>query len=348
MVSIRLNRGMESNNVPKGFEKFKIFRDLITDIALLIKNLEQNLKIKLNQNKPSNSSLKDNLAKSTLGSRIKKIWPFRGVFEAHRASLSDYLEYNNNINKFLDEIVLESTGRVNLIEQYDQIADVINKFKIDASGIFRKYSQQLQPEYDRERENFIKNTGIPDPVSDKEIEDAHKSRSSSPLPTDSGKEKQKEFEDNIENLFKILIEKDIDPFNVEEIKEALGEKFTDDLWLNIDNYAKKNNNLIFEFIKKYSPKIIKPEVIKRPDSEGKTKLIVPNWQEIVSKNKEEFYNNWPMKEGKKIEDIFEKIEDKKATEMSEIEKLQHTLVIYEKTNDEIFDYFLNPYIEAGS
>lgn len=341
---------MESDNIPKGFEKFKLFKDLINDIALLVKNLEQNLKNRLKQNNAPNSSPKGNLGKSSLWSGIKKFWPFRGVSEAYRPSLSEYVENKEKINKFADEIIFQIIGKLNLIEQYQNISDIVDKFKKDVGDVFIKYSKVLQPEYDREVENLVKKTGAPDPISDKEIEDAHKSRPSSPVsaPADSGKEKQKEFEDDIENLFKILIEKDIDPFNVEEIKEALGEKFTDDLWFNIDNYAKKNKNLIFEFIKKYSPKIIKPEVIKRSDSEGKIKLIVLNWQEIVNKNKEEFYNNWPMKEGKRIEDIFEKIEDKKATEMSEIEKLQYTLVIYEKTNDEIFDYFLNPYIEAGS
>lgn len=263
---------MESNNVPKGFEKFKIFRDLITDIALLIKNLEQNLKIKLNQNKPSNSSFKDDLAKSALGSRIKKIWPFKGFSEDCRPSLYDYLDHNNNINKFLDEIVLENTGRINLIEQYDQIADIINKFKIDASGIFRKYSQQLQPEYDRERENFIKNTGIPDPVSDKEIEDAHKKKNKE---IDSTDDKQsginKETTPENEELIIDLIKKDFDfyfPNNEEEKKQI--EK----LKIEIDD--EKLNELFLI----YSPKLIKG---------GKEEIVNVLLQEIKKEknNKEE-------------------------------------------------------------
>ena len=316
---------MESNNVPKGFEKFKIFRDLITDIALLIKNLEQNLKIKLNQNKPSNSSLKDNLAKSTLGSRIKKIWPFRGVFEAHRASLSDYLEYNNNINKFLDEIVLENTGKFNLIEQYDQIADIINKFKIDASCIFRKYSQQLQPEYDRERENFIKNKGIPDPVSDKEIEDAH--RASSGVGDSVARNKTEIGDDLVEKLLTFLIKKDL---NLDRDEEEINKELAN---FGIANYQLGNLlsrirnydvNKKWNIIKENSPKIIKG---------GKEK-----WQEVVNKNFEEFMKNWPNNNEDPSE-VLDKLNYKKANQMSDLEKLQYTLISHYE--EEEFDEFLS-------
>lgn len=326
---------MESNNVPKGFEKFKIFRDLITDIALLIKNLEQNLKIKLNQNKPSNSSLKDNLAKSTLGSRIKKIWPFRGVFEAHRASLSDYLEYNNNINKFLDEIVLESTGRVNLIEQYDQIADIINKFKIDASGIFRKYSQQLQPEYDRERENFIKNTGIPDPVSDREIEDAHKSRSDNPRDFAYEPSSEEAQDESVGLLISKLIEHDTDIDNKDLVKKVLGDDFNEDIWNKIKNYD------ILDAIKLYSPKIIKPEIIKIEEG-GKVKKVVSNWTELFNKYKEELSKDWPIAAGKDPGELEKKLSMKKTNQMSAVEKLQYSLLIYEDSDE--FHIFMDPII----
>lgn len=305
---------MESENIPKGFEKFKLFKDLINDIALLVKNLEQNLKNRL-KNNASSSNPKGNLGKSSLWSGIKKFWPFRGVSEAYRPSLSEYVENKAKINKFTDEIVFEIVGKFNLIEQYENVSDIIDKFKKDVGDVFIKYSKVLQPEYDREVENLVKKTGAPDPVSDKEVEDAHKSAS-------VNSSKIQDESKLLDSLIKMLIENDININNKELVEKTLGDHFSEDLWEKIKNYEK-----LLDAIKLYSPKVIKG---------GRRK-----WQEIVNKNKEEFVDSWPMAT-KNSDELINQLAMKKADEMSDIEKLQYTLLVYEGSDE--FDEFLKEYI----
>jgi hypothetical protein len=323
-VSIRLNRGMESENIPKGFEKFKLFKDLINDIALLVKNLEQNLKNRL-KNNASSSNPKGNLGKSSLWSGIKKFWPFKGVSEAYRPSLSEYIENKAKINKFTDEIVFEVVGKFNLIEQYENVSDIVDKFKKDVGDVFIKYSKVLQPEYDREVENLVKKTGVPDPISDKEVEDAHKSSS---IRVDSNKKeiqddkKSSNKSESLDLLIKALIENDVNIDNKQLVEKILGDHFNEDIWNQIKNYE----NLL-DAIKLYSPKVIKG---------GRRE-----WQEIVNKNKKEFISNWPMAT-KNSDELMNQLSILKANEMSDIEKLQYTLLVYEGSDE--FDEFLKEYI----
>lgn len=305
---------MESE-LPKNFLKFHIFKNLIKDISFLIKNLENELKNKLNKNfsnNPSNNSSKEDISKSALGSQIKKIWPFKGFSEAQRPSLSDYLENKNRINNFLDEIIIKNTGKLTLIEQYDQISDIIDKFKLDAFNIFSKYSKMLQPEYDKERENFIKSTKIPDPVSDQEVEKAYDSK----VNFEDFKDENK-----IEELKKILVSNDTNVYNKEEVKEELGDSFSEELY-------KKILTDINEIIINYSPKIIKG---------GKEK-----WQEIVSKNKKEFFDKWIQAKNEDLQKMLNYLTNKKSKDMAEFEKLLFTLFAYFDTPE--YDEFINPYL----
>jgi hypothetical protein len=319
---------MENEHLPKNFEKFKIFKDLSKDIALLIKNLENNLKNRLNQNKPSSATSNDNLSKSALGSRLRKIWPFKGVLEGHRASLSDYLEYKTNLNKFLDEIVLENTGKINLIEQYDQISDIIDKFKLDALNIFTKYSKQLQPEYDKERADYIKRTEVPDPVSDEEIRAAHKSAVASSSKEIQDKNDKTEHE-NLDLSMETLIKNGVVNFDDKEsIKKVLGDNFNEDFLIKLKNYAKKMHNE------------------KKLESGGINEdMITPEWFAVINKSKEnteEFAKNWPLAQisEEEYKEFIKKLLLKKSEQMSDVERLQYTLLTSDE-NDPDFRAFMN-------
>jgi len=327
---------MESENIPKGFEKFKLFKDLINDIALLVKNLEQNLKNRLKQNNASNSSPKGNLGKSSLWSGIKKFWPFRGVSEAYRPSLSEYIENKAKINKFADEIVFEIIGKLNLIEQYENISDIVDKFKKDVGDVFIKYSKVLQPEYDREVENLVKKTGAPDPISDKEIEDAH--RVSSGVGGGVTGNKIEIGDDLVEKLLTFLIKKDL---NLDRDEEEINKELAN---LGLTNYQSSDlinqiRNYDFDkkwnIIKEHSPKIIKG---------GKEK-----WQEVVNKNFEEFMKNWPNTDEDPVE-VLHRLNYKKANQMSDLEKLQYTLIAHyeEKEFDEFLSVVRDHPSEVGS
>jgi hypothetical protein len=313
---------MENEHLPKNFEKFKVFKDLSKDIALLIKNLENNLKNRLNQNKPSSTTSNDNLSKSALGSRLRKIWPFKGVLEGHRASLSAYLEYKNNLNKFLDEIVLENTGKINLIEQYDQISDIIDKFKLDALNIFTKYSKQLQPEYDKERADYIKRTEVPDSVSDEEIRAAH-----------SNKTTQDANSNNVdENMVVRLITQDVNFYEPDEkdkeqiskiknIESLSGETFNNLFIKYSPRILKGGKEEILDIINRYKNKI---EQQKNHEEKEKIKQEIKPLIVMITKPK----NEWPS---------IESLLSKKANEMNEIEKAQLTLLFNQELISQIGD-----------
>lgn len=324
---------MESDNVPKGFEKFKLFKDLINDIALLVKSLEQNLKNRLKQNNASNSIPKGNLGKSSIWSGIKKFWPFKGVSEACRPSLSEYIENKAKINKFADEIVFEIVGKLNLIEQYQNISDIVDKFKKDVGNVFIKYSKVLQPEYDREVENLVKRTGTPDPISDKELEDAHKSRSTVP----DKREVQDESE-NLDVLMKKIIENGIFDFkDKESIKKILGEYFSEETLYKIQNYAKMTHGK------------------KLLDSGGvdvERNIITPKWFEVINKNdknREEFSKNFPVAEvsTEEYNKFVVNLLTKKPEEMSDLERLQYTLLTSDE-NDPNYKAFMVQLIKHPS
>lgn len=122
------------------FQKYPIFSNLTKDIVELIKKLEIDLKRVLGNNAPKTQDIK----KGSLFSKINSFWPFK-YFSKKNPSLKEYVEYNEKTNKIIEEILVENLGNV-ILEEYNLISPIIDKFKLDFRNIIHKYADKLENE----------------------------------------------------------------------------------------------------------------------------------------------------------------------------------------------------------
>lgn len=221
----------------QSISKYKLYQGLTNDISLLIKKLEADINniVKYSSDtKPIDSSG---------AKKLRSFWPFKELWVKERPTLKQYLEFKNNIDKIIDEIIFEN---INIIESYDQVSSIIQKFKSDFYNIIKKYAEILQKDYDEDKKKFIVSTGSPDDVSAADIEKSQKTTATiNRSAVESSitriiKEKQKNTDSVNNNWFangeikeeffgevlEFLLINDIEAQNEKEIKQKLGNNYT--------------------------------------------------------------------------------------------------------------------------
>lgn len=153
-------------------DKYQLFHDLSTEVAKLIADLEVQLKQKMSKSASSTFSGATTTQKSKpltykIGQGLRSFWSgLSKKSESNLPSLKEYIAYNESINNLIN-IILEER---NLFEQYEDIADIINKFKNDFRNTIKKYADILEPGYHTEKVQATKTHGTPYDVSEKDIE----------------------------------------------------------------------------------------------------------------------------------------------------------------------------------
>lgn len=287
---------MEPELQSKSIDKYQLFNYLIKDILKLIDNLEQELRGKMATMpaQASKSPFKANSSKLGLWDRFKSILPFKKILGGKkRPSLAEYAEHQNKINEILDEIVYESFGKREIMEQYDVISDVIIKFKKDVYNLIKKYGDMLQPDYDRDVTTHVKSSGSPDPISSSEVEEkavniaAYKTEITNGIQRtlnsfepqsalsqdffEKGKIKTKHFGDVLE----YLVNNEIDLFDEEKINKELSKY----------NYTSNDFSKILQSIynKKEIEEITSKISFKDKNIDGESEIL-RRFEEIAKKD----------------------------------------------------------------
>jgi hypothetical protein len=145
---------------------YQIFLNLSKELIDLIKNLEIDLKNKLPQ--IANQEQQPKTPNNTLGYRIKEnlksFWN-----KLTKPSLKEYCEYLETIDQLSDEIIIEHFGNI-MVEQFDLISPIIDKFKIDFSKTLLKYQNIVRSTSDAQEVEEIKKTGAPDTIDPGHVE----------------------------------------------------------------------------------------------------------------------------------------------------------------------------------
>ena len=155
--------------------KYEIFANLSRELTDLIKNLEKELKDKLNLG-PNAPEVSKPLVKTPvepgktlgykIGNRLGSFWN-----KISRPSLKEYSEYMGAIDALYEELIKENFNI--LSENYSQLSPIIDKFKVDFIKTLIKYQNVLKPEEEKEikaadqaqktaDQAEIKKTGAPD------------------------------------------------------------------------------------------------------------------------------------------------------------------------------------------
>ena len=155
--------------------KYEIFASLSRELTDLIKNLEKELKDKLNVG-PNAPAASKPLVKTPvepgktlgykIGNRLGSFWN-----RLSRPSLKEYSEYMGVVDALYGELIKENFNI--LSEDYNQASPIIDKFKVDFIKVLVKYQNILKPEAEKEitsadqaqrkaDQEEIKKTGAPD------------------------------------------------------------------------------------------------------------------------------------------------------------------------------------------
>jgi hypothetical protein len=153
-------------------DKYQLFHDLSTEVARLIADLEVQLKQKMSKSTSPTFSGATTTQKSKpltykIGQGLRSFWSgLSNKSESRLPSLKEYIAYNESINNLIN-IILEER---NLFEQYEDIADIINKFKNNFRNIIKKYADILEPGHHAAQVQSTKTHGTPYDVSKKDTE----------------------------------------------------------------------------------------------------------------------------------------------------------------------------------
>lgn len=286
---------MDKNN---RFYKFDLFKRLIEDITNLVTNFQnQILKIlqssQSNQSNQSNQLVQNKPNKLGFFQKLKSFWPFNKFV---KESLHNYLTFNEEIDKISNEIVIE---HLLFTETNDnqEIAKLIIKFNNDFKNLINKYANELQTDYDKEKTNYIKDTGSPDDTPEKDIEAVtktsedfkdsilnsiskvlqNKKQTSSFLNNwiDNGEIKFEYFGEALE----YLLNNGIDIEKEQEIKEALGTSYSPK-----ESFYSK---LLKIFGSEEKIDIIKIKVLRKNIIVGSVDKIIEMFKELQTNNPDE-------------------------------------------------------------
>lgn len=155
---------MESTNQ---FYKFELFKKLIEDITNLINNLQSQIIKILSNNQSSPKNVQPRTNKLGLFQKLKSIWPLNKFVK--ESSLHDYLKINEQIENICQEIILENFEFVIKENNNQQITQILIKFNNDFKELIKKYADILKKDYDKEKQEYIKKTGVPDETPDEDI-----------------------------------------------------------------------------------------------------------------------------------------------------------------------------------
>lgn len=152
--------------------KYEIFLNLSRELINLIKELESDLKTKLAQNQSNatgtavaSSNPSDKTLGYKVGERLRSFWD-----KVSRPSLKEYCEYLETIDQLANELIINYFGDL-MIEQYNVISPIIDKFKINFSKILLKYQNIIKSSTDIENSKDSAATGVPDTISAGETEE---------------------------------------------------------------------------------------------------------------------------------------------------------------------------------
>ena len=139
------------------FYKFDLFKKLIEEITNLITAMQRQLISILNQ-APSKNPAERKTNKLGLFQRLRSLWPFNKFVKEN--SLHNYLLFNKEIENICEEIIVENFGLI-LESKEDQISQILIKFNNDFKSIVKKYADILQKDYDKEKEEYLRSSGVP-------------------------------------------------------------------------------------------------------------------------------------------------------------------------------------------
>jgi hypothetical protein len=159
--------------------KYELFKKITDELTPLILNLEKDINNALSKQSIARKPVDikkglSNLARSIFTKESNE--NILDLYFSRRKNLNNYIKLENKLNELYENLIYDIKENI-ITENASQVQSILSNFKQNFVSAIKNIANELQVDYDKEKEEYMKKLSTdapPDDISDSEIEKSHK------------------------------------------------------------------------------------------------------------------------------------------------------------------------------